>query len=83
VSALSNRALLRGLSGRLAEALEDARESVRLGPDRVVAWLVLANFQLQAGQRAEARASAERALRLDPRSVEGRELLRAATAPGR
>jgi tetratricopeptide (TPR) repeat protein len=80
-AALSNRAVLRGLSGRLAEALEDARRSVRLDPERTLAWLVLANLELQVGHRGEAQAAAEQAQRLDPRSVEARDLLKAARRP--
>jgi tetratricopeptide (TPR) repeat protein len=54
--------------GRYQEALEEAREGVRLNPDAGVAYVALAHSSICLGRYREARAAIEQALarRLDP-----------------
>lgn len=61
--------------GRVGEALEEFRKGVRSDPGRVSPWARLARVQVQAGLGLAARASARKAVDLDPKSAEAQECL--------
>lgn len=63
---------------RFAEALADMDTAIRrFGHQRADAFLLRGLAAYQLGRKAEARSDAEQALRMDPRSAQARELLRA------
>ena len=64
----TNLAARYGAIGRYQEALDEAREGVRLNPDAGVAYAAVAHTLICLGQLGEARAVIEQALarRLDP-----------------
>lgn len=55
-------------TNRLAEAEQVARQGLQTYPDHVELWIALGQTQLQLDRLEEAKASFERALRLEPQS---------------
>lgn len=75
--------LIRWLAGRIraywkqfALALKQVREAVALAPDRAVAWVTMAECQLELGLSEAARQSVQQCLSLSPDHPAGLELLR-------
>lgn len=67
--------------GDPAPAIAVLREAVRRQPDDFVTWALLGDLQTRSGDRAAARRSYARALRLNPRDASLREALRSASRP--
>lgn len=74
--AMINEGVARARAQKHAEAIELYRRAIRLDPDEPIAHFDLALSLLQLGQEAEAQVELERAIALDPKNDNARELLR-------